>query len=76
MPTYPVINKNTQEKKELSMSMKAYDQWCKDNPDWHKDWQAGVGGVTYGTPKMDDGFKEVMSKVQQAHPTANLSRYT
>ena len=24
----------------------------------------------------DDGFKEVMSKVQEAHPRANLSRYT
>ena len=56
MPTYPVINKTTQEKKEISMTMKEYDQWRKDNPDWDKDWTAGVGGVTYGTPKMDDGF--------------------
>ena len=52
------------------------DQWKKDNPDWDKDWAAGVGGVTYGQPKSDDGFKEVMSKVQEAHPRANLSRYT
>ena len=76
MPTYPVINKNTQEKKELNMSMKDYDQWRKDNPEWDKDWMAGVGGTVYGTPKMDDGFKEVMSKVQKAHPGANLSRFT
>tara|TARA_B100000131_G_C17702558_1_gene445318 strand:+ start:330 stop:560 length:231 start_codon:yes stop_codon:yes gene_type:complete len=76
MPTYPVINKNTQEKKELSMTMKEYDQWRKDNPDWDKDWSAGVAGKTYGKPKMDDGFKEVMSKVQSAHPGANLSRFT
>ena len=76
MPLYPVINKNTQEKKELNMSMKDYDQWRKDNPDWDKDWNAGIGGVTYGTPKQSDGFKEVMSKVQKAHPSANLSRYT
>ena len=76
MPTYPVIKKNTQEKKELSMSMKEYDQWRKDNPDWDKDWNAGVGGTVYGTPKSDDGFKEVMSKVQENHPTANLSRFT
>ena len=34
MPTYPVINKETGEKKELSMSMVAYDEWRKDNPDW------------------------------------------
>ena len=48
------------------MTMKEYDQWRKDNPDWDKDWQAGVAGKTYGQPKMDDGFKEVMSKVQKA----------
>ena len=52
MPTYPVINKKTEEKKELSMSMKEYDQWRKDNPDWDKDWSAGVGGHMYGKPKI------------------------
>ena len=76
MPTYPVKNTKTGETKELSMSMTEYDQWRKDNPDWDKDWQAGVGGLTYGTPKQSDGFKEVMSKVQSAHPKANLSRFT
>ena len=76
MPTYPVINKETGETKELSMTMKEYDQWRDENPDWDKDWSAGVGGVTYGQPKSDDGFKEVMSKVQDAHPSANLYRFT
>jgi len=76
MPTYPVINKTTGEKQEIYMSMKDYEKWCKDNPEWQKDWNAGVGGVTYGTPKQSDGFKEVMQKVQKAHPRANLSRFT
>ena len=76
MPTYPVINKVTGEKKELSMTMKEYCDWKDANPDWDKDWNAGVGGMTYGAPKQSDGFKEVMSKVQKAHPRANLSRYT
>ena len=76
MPTYPVKNMKSGETQELSMTMKEYDQWRKDNPDWDKDWQAGVGGHMYGKPKMDDGFKEVMSKVQKAHPGANLSRFT
>ena len=48
MPTYPVINKNTGETKELSMSISSYDEWRKDNPDWDKDWSKGTGGVTYG----------------------------
>ena len=76
MPTYPVINKVTGEKKELSMTMKEYSDWKDANPDWDKDWNAGVGGMTYCAPKQSDGFKEVMSKVQKAHPRANLSRYT
>ena len=38
MPTYPVKNKVTGEEKELSMTMKAYDDWKKENPDWDKDW--------------------------------------
>ena len=76
MPTYPVINKNTGEKKELSLTMSAYDEWRKENPDWDKDWSEGIGGITYRDPKQSDGFKEGMSKVQEKHPGANLSRYT
>ena len=45
MPTYPVIHKETKEKKELSMTMKEYEQGRKDNPDWDKDWQAGVASA-------------------------------
>ena len=76
MPTYPVINKITQETQELYMSMDEYTQWKIDNPEWDKDWNAGVGGVTYGKPQRSDGFKEVMSRVQESHPRANLSRFT
>ena len=76
MPTYNVKNLKTGEKKEYRMTMKEYCQWKEDNPDWDKDWEAGVAGTTYGQPKQSDGFKEVMSKVQKAHPRANLSRYT
>ena len=45
MPTYPVINKETGEKKELSMTMVEYSNWRDDNPDWDKDWNAGVDGL-------------------------------
>ena len=47
MPTYPVKNDTTGEKKELSMTMKEYDQWRKDNPDWDKGIEmAGVGNYS------------------------------
>ena len=45
MPTYPVINKETGEKKTLSMTMKAYSEWREENPGWDKDWSAGCAGV-------------------------------
>ena len=59
------------------MTMKEYCQWKEDNPDWDKDWSAGIAGTTYGgISKQSDGFKEVMQKMQAQHPRANLSRYT
>ena len=45
MPTYPLKNLKTGETQELSMTMKEYDQWKKDNPDWDKDWSKGCAGV-------------------------------
>ena len=45
MPTYPVIHKETRQTKELSMSMLAYDEWRKDNPEWDKDWSQGCAGI-------------------------------
>ena len=45
MPTYPVKNLKTGETKEIVMTMKQYDQWRKDNPDWDKDWSQGTGGT-------------------------------
>ena len=63
MPTYPVINKETGEKKELSMSMVSYDEWRKENPAWDRDWQAGVAGV--------GEVGEVYDKLKKSHPGWN-----
>ena len=63
MPTYPVINKESGEKKELSMTMKAYDEWKESNPDWDRDWQAGVAGV--------GEVGEVYDKLKKSHPGWN-----
>ena len=38
MATYPVVNKQTGEQKEVSMSITEWDQWKQDNPDWTRDW--------------------------------------
>ena len=63
MPTYPVINKETGEKKELSMSMVSYDEWRKENPDWDRDWMEGVASV--------GEVGEIYDKLKKSHPGWN-----
>ncbi len=59
MPTYPVKNLKTGETKEIVMSMKQYDQWRKDNPDWDKRVQVelSVQLEMYTVKQMVDGMK-------------------
>ena len=72
MPTYPIKHKETGEQKELVMSMKEYDQWRKDNPEWDKDWAAGVAGVGEvgewkdKLRKEKPGWNEILQKAQEA----------
>ena len=63
MPTYPVKNLKTGETKELSMTMKEYCEWKDENPDWDKDWMAGVAGV--------GEVGEVYDKLIKSHPGWN-----
>ena len=63
MPTYPVKHKETGEQKELSMSMVAYEEWRKENPDWDKDWMAGVAAI--------GEVGEVYDKLKKSHPGWN-----
>ena len=77
MPTYPVKNLKTGEKKEIQMSMTKYDQWRKDNPDWDKDWNAGVANVgevgeVYDKLRVKHpGWNEVLRKASKA-PRSNV----
>ena len=79
MPTYPVINKETGEKKELSMSMIKYDEWRKENPDWDKDWNAGVAGLGEGGEWKDKlitknpGWNDVLHKASKS-PGSRVSK--
>ena len=63
MPTYPVINKETGETKELSMTMTQYSTWRDENPTWDKNWMAGVAGV--------GEVGEVYDKLKKSHPGWN-----
>ena len=63
MPTYPVKHLKTGAQKELSMSMVEYGEWKKENPDWDKDWMAGVASV--------GEVGEVYDKLKKSHPGWN-----
>ena len=38
MATYPVVNQQTGEQKEVVMSVHKWDSWREDNPDWERDY--------------------------------------
>ena len=68
MATYPVINKQTGEQKDLVISVHEWTQWCEDNPDWKRDWSdpytcPGSGEVGDWRDKMSrthPGFHDIM----------------
>ena len=78
MPTYPVIHKESKQKKELSMTMKEYDQWCKDNPQWQKDWQAGVASMStefnWTGEAKSSGWNEVLDRASK-QPGATVRKH-
>jgi len=38
---YPIIHKETGEKKVIEMSVHDIQQWYIDNPEWKRDWSEG-----------------------------------
>ena len=73
MATYPVINKETGEQKEVAMSIREWSKWCEDNPDWQRDWSdpstmPGVGEVGEWKDKLRKkapGWNEVLRKAEK-----------
>jgi len=69
MPTYPVINLKTKEKKELSMTMTKYDQWRKDNPEWDRDWSEGCASAQevfrWTGEAKSSGWNEVLDRASK-----------
>lgn len=76
MPTYDFKNKETGEIITEVMSIHDLDKYKEEHPELERYFGNQNVCATYGTPKQSDGFREVMSKVQKAHPGANLSRFT
>ena len=74
MAVYPVINQETGEQKEVSMSIHEWDEWRKDNPDWIRDWSdpstapmaTEVGDWRNKLVSRKPGWNEVLERASQA----------
>ena len=68
MATYPVINKETGEQKEVRLSVHEWSQWKDDNPEWDRDWSdpstcpasGEVGEWRDKMAKTHPGWKDIM----------------
>jgi len=76
MPLYPVKNYSTGEEKELNLTISAYEEWRTANPEWEKNWQAGVmsaiSEVGDYQNKLPQGFKDRLNNVKKHHPYAKF----
>ena len=78
MPMYSVKHLKTGEQKEMTMTISQYEEWRKDNPDWDKDWMAGVATAVSGVGdyqnKLHQGFKDRLNNVKKHHPYAKFDK--
>ena len=74
MATYPVVNTNTGETKEVVMSIHDWDQWREDHPNWTRDYSdpstlPGVGEVGEWKDTLinkNPGWGEVLKKAEKS----------
>ena len=74
MATYPVINKQTGEQKEVKLSVHEWDKWKTDNPEWERDWSdpatcpasGEVGEWKDRLVNKNPGWNEVLDKASKA----------
>ena len=77
MAIYPIIHKETGEKKVIEMSVHDITQWYKDNPEWQRDWSEGcatpgeVGDWQNKLISKNPGWNDVLKKASKV-PGSNI----
>ena len=77
MPTYTMRDKNTDEVFEQFMRISEYDKYMRDNPNIERYHEGAAGIVSiHGSldSKTDNTWKEVLSKVSEAHPNSSVGK--
>lgn len=74
MPIYCFRDTKTNEVFDLMMSISDLDKYKQAHPDHERVLEAPniVSGVSI-TGKLDSGFKDVLSKISEAHPNSPLA---
>jgi hypothetical protein len=60
---YPIINKETGEKKVIEISVHDIQEWYKNNLEWKRDWSEGCASA--------GNLGEVYDKLKKSHPGWN-----
>jgi len=77
MPIYTFRDRETNELIELTLRIADYDSFLSSNPNLERYIDSVPGLVSgSGSIKTDSGFKEVLSKVAEAHPNSELADRT
>lgn len=77
MAIYPIIHKETGEKKEIEVSVHEIQDWYKNNPQWKRDWSQGcasaaeVGEWKDKLSKRYPGWNDVLKTVKKAGASQN-----
>lgn len=75
MPTYSFLNTETGEEFDMFMSISARENYLKDHS--HIQPVVTAAAIVRGvatTNKVPNGFKEVLSKISEAHPGSQLAK--
>lgn len=79
MATYVFLNTKTKKLEEHVMSMMVYDDFKKNNPHLERYIENAPGfnysgGGDFSGKKTDNTWKEVLSKISEAHPASDLAK--
>lgn len=81
MAIYPVVHKETGEKKVIEMSVHDIMKWYEENPDWQRDWSEGcaspgeVGEWRDILYNKHPGWKEVVKKSAKSAASKNQIKF-
>ena len=79
MAIYPIIHKETGEKKIIEMTVHDIQQWYKDNPEWKRDWSEGsaspgeVGDWQNKLISKNPGWNDVLGRAAKM-PGSNVKK--